>query len=400
MKRRIQGLVSSTTAGKPAKRRAWQEDEDQASRSQGKRAPEKDSEDDEDDDEGDEEEEGAAPPPPPPPPPQAESDEEAWLALEEAAGDEPKGGAIPKGPNPVVWMDISVASKPRGRVYFELFQDVVPRTAENFRKLCIGVPVDPNSPDGPKYGYKGTELYRILPGRVVEGGEFDRSADGKEFKDENFKLEHSKGGLLTMANDGPHTNTSRFQVTFKPLPALDKKQVVFGQVLAGTNGSSSERLHALHWAVAMGTSSGVPLEAVIVEDCGECDTATAEQLRGSRQEGEPETQSARYARAGLHLGKLEDAISRDAVVDMLELTEVVLESLEWQAKKAERAEDIADRARRAGEVEAGLKALKTVLEEVEFKAGDVQGADGKQGRKAKTQIFRVRDLEEAMTKIY
>jgi hypothetical protein len=38
-----------------------------------------------------------------------------------------------KAKNPQVYFDISIASKPAGRLTFELFSDVVPKTAENFK---------------------------------------------------------------------------------------------------------------------------------------------------------------------------------------------------------------------------------------------------------------------------
>lgn len=35
--------------------------------------------------------------------------------------------------NPIVFFDISIADQPMGRIKMELFSDVVPKTAENFR---------------------------------------------------------------------------------------------------------------------------------------------------------------------------------------------------------------------------------------------------------------------------
>jgi len=40
--------------------------------------------------------------------------------------------------NPRVWFDVEIGGKPVGTVTFELFANVVPRTAENFRQLCTG----------------------------------------------------------------------------------------------------------------------------------------------------------------------------------------------------------------------------------------------------------------------
>ena len=45
--------------------------------------------------------------------------------------------AISRG-NPVVFFDISIAGVPVGRIKMELFADVCPRTAENFRQFCTG----------------------------------------------------------------------------------------------------------------------------------------------------------------------------------------------------------------------------------------------------------------------
>lgn len=43
-----------------------------------------------------------------------------------------------KMPNPTVFFDVTANGQPLGRIEFELFADVVPKTAENFRCLCTG----------------------------------------------------------------------------------------------------------------------------------------------------------------------------------------------------------------------------------------------------------------------
>ena len=49
--------------------------------------------------------------------------------------------------------------EPLGRVTFELFKDVVPKTAENFRQFCTGETKDGA---GKPQGFKGSKFHRIV----------------------------------------------------------------------------------------------------------------------------------------------------------------------------------------------------------------------------------------------
>jgi hypothetical protein len=49
--------------------------------------------------------------------------------------------------------------EPLGRITFELFKDVVPKTAENFRQFCTG---ESKSGVGRAQGYKGSKFHRIV----------------------------------------------------------------------------------------------------------------------------------------------------------------------------------------------------------------------------------------------
>lgn len=43
----------------------------------------------------------------------------------------------PNAKNPIVFFDVTIGSLPAGRIKMELFADIVPRTAENFRYFCV-----------------------------------------------------------------------------------------------------------------------------------------------------------------------------------------------------------------------------------------------------------------------
>jgi len=139
--------------------------------------------------------------------------------------------------NPVVFFDVSVGSTEIGRILIELFSDVTPKTAENFRQFCTGE----YRKDTVPLGFKGSMFHRVIKDFMVQGGDFVNGDGtgcmsiyaGSTFADENFTLRHTEPGLLSMANSGKDTNGCQFFITAAKCDFLDGKHVVFGRVIDG-----------------------------------------------------------------------------------------------------------------------------------------------------------------------
>ena len=168
--------------------------------------------------------------------------------------------------NPRVYFDLSIGGKPLGRITMELFKDVVPKTAENFRALCTGERGVGKS--GKPLHYKGSLFHRVIKDFMAQGGDFTNgngtggeSIYGKKFADENFVKRHLGRGDLSMANAGKNTNGSQFFITFIKCYWLDNNHVVFGKVVDG--------LKLLDEIEKVGSKSGATSKKVKIEDCGQ-----------------------------------------------------------------------------------------------------------------------------------
>lgn len=170
---------------------------------------------------------------------------------------------------PRAFIDVAIGSRPPKRLVFALYTDTAPKTAENFRQLCTGEHAGITA-RGKKFHYKGSVLHRLIPGLMVQGGDFENangtggeSIYGRRFQDEGFRDKHTRRGLLAMANDGPGTNGSNFFITFAEAEHLDRKHVIFGEVVSGV-----ELLDELE---KLETDPECrPVVDCVVTDCGDC----------------------------------------------------------------------------------------------------------------------------------
>uniref|UniRef100_A0A8C6R9D2 E3 SUMO-protein ligase RanBP2 n=1 Tax=Nannospalax galili TaxID=1026970 RepID=A0A8C6R9D2_NANGA len=166
---------------------------------------------------------------------------------------------LSKETNPVVFFDVCVDSEPLGRITMELFSNIVPLTAENFRALCTGEK---------GFGFKNSIFHRVIPDFVCQGGDITKhdgtggqSIYGDKFEDENFDVKHTGPGLLSMANRGRDTNSSQFFITLKKAEHLDFKHVVFGFVKDG--------MDTVRKIESFGSPKGSVSRRISITECGQ-----------------------------------------------------------------------------------------------------------------------------------
>lgn len=93
--------------------------------------------------------------------------------------------------------------------------------------------------------FNGSSFFRVIPGFVAQAGDPSNSSlggPGYQFTNEvTPELRFDKPGVLGMANTGNNDNGSQFFITYAPVPDLDGKYTIFGQVTEGMDVLSSLR---------------------------------------------------------------------------------------------------------------------------------------------------------------
>ncbi len=111
-----------------------------------------------------------------------------------------------------------------GDIRIQLFDDTMPGTAGNFRKLVE------------KGFYNGVVFHRVIPGFMIQGGDptgTGRGGPGYTIKDELPPTNRNARGTISMANAGPNTGGSQFFINVVDNLRLDRKHPAFGKVVAG-----------------------------------------------------------------------------------------------------------------------------------------------------------------------
>ena len=211
--------------------------------------------------------------------------------------------------NPRVFLDLHIGARRAGRIVIELFADVVPRTAENFRCLCTGERgLGKNTQK--LLHFKNTLFHRVIKGFMMQGGDFSamngtggESIYGGKFEDENLDvLQHNSAGIVSMANSGRNTNGSQFFITFRKTEHLDGKHVVVGRVVEGM-----QLVHAIEKCETDGNDR--PIEPIVVARSGELELV---QVEVEESESDEEAAAAPgAAAAGSGTGDAVDAAAYD-----------------------------------------------------------------------------------------
>eukprot|EP00466_Bigelowiella_natans_P004693 jgi/Bigna1/134915/aug1.27_g9623 len=224
------------------------------------------------------------------------------------------------------------------RLVLGLFGNTQPKTVENFLGLIKGGGSGSimNDENGGKNGkerggereetsclqLKGTSFHKIFPGVLMQGGDvlglggsgsripvysnkdttkmdgpssaaisatrFSHTeivvtwktslAHNSSISLPNLKLRHSRKGMIAMANDGPDSNGSQFYITFRPLPYMDGKYVVFGTIIQDEDSVLSLISRRF------GSPSGIPQAPVKIADCGLLPSSTTRSTEAADSE--------------------------------------------------------------------------------------------------------------------
>lgn len=128
--------------------------------------------------------------------------------------------------------EVAVIKTTKGDMVIEFWDDVAPKTVENFKKLA-------------KEGfYDGTAFHRIIKGFMIQGGDpltkdktkedlYGTGGPGYQIKAEFNNRKHQRGVISMARAAHPDSAGSQFFICHADAPFLDGKYTAFGKLIKG-----------------------------------------------------------------------------------------------------------------------------------------------------------------------
>ncbi|KAI5961048.1 hypothetical protein KGF57_001808 [Candida theae] len=162
---------------------------------------------------------------------------------------------------PKAYLDISIDSRPIGRIVLELYDQQAPLSTSQFLTLCRGEGIDVAS-----HSYQGAHFNKVIKNFMIQVQETsektscDQNGDAKALQEENLCESCPTFSLCWVNSESNHLSNQFFITTF-PQPHLAKKHTVFGHVIHGKSVVREiERVNT--------NSVYEPTIAVVIDACG------------------------------------------------------------------------------------------------------------------------------------
>uniref|UniRef100_A0A1I7XKG8 Peptidyl-prolyl cis-trans isomerase n=1 Tax=Heterorhabditis bacteriophora TaxID=37862 RepID=A0A1I7XKG8_HETBA len=165
-----------------------------------------------------------------------------------------------------VFLDVKIGEKPAGKITIELFNDVVPKTAENFRALCTGEKGKGKS--GLPLHFKGSAFHRIIPDFMIQGGDFTLG-DGRGGESiYGYKFEVSR--YINLAIKAYIDRENKIMFRTKTLISHTQELDVCPWLMLDLIRMEANSLSVPQIRLeTMGSRTGKPKEKVTIVNCGE-----------------------------------------------------------------------------------------------------------------------------------
>lgn len=166
--------------------------------------------------------------------------------------------------------EIAVIKTAQGEMSIRFWDDVAPKTVENFKTLAR------------KKFYDGTAFHRIVKGFMIQGGDPLSKTDdpmvgtggpGYQIKAEFNDRPHVRGVLSMARSSDPDSAGSQFFICLADAQFLDRQYTAFGEVIAGDDVLG--KLGETPTQMSPGGEQSQPVERVGVESIEIVESAVA-----------------------------------------------------------------------------------------------------------------------------